>query len=893
MRIHNASSVILAIIFSFYLFPIEAQVPYPLRNGYYRLLTFLQYTEGTKAMYASKDYGGWKTFDEDDCTFVWRFDYDVNTGAYKVYNAGTESRFGKVEKSQDVKMSARFDSVETELNVFYEGLDGMGNAVVTLRRADQSGDYEFIHQNSHHNGSGSGGTLVGWDEKATASQWVLHSVTEEEATSLIEAYKPIRDNEMLLEAYSALSASLGTLQIARSEYAETASADVLDEAKALYDEVKMASRNKSYTLQEVYDKINEIEDVISRLRIPRDEYGIMEEDDSLGYTRFYHLTDGSMMAIPRKYIVRRKIDSKNIYLTLPDTSIVIPKVHLVKETNEYHGQLPVFESFKFNNKFNDQLFEDVQGEIDNESNTVTLKATVIGKRLVPSFKVADGVTVYANDRPQKSKKSSSRFDRDKTYKVCRNTDFIYKARRDSTGYAFVPFGRNYTVHVDFPTDHPDAEYGLPIVYINTFDGLPITSKTEYKYASFHLDGAGIWDDIQVDSMQIRGRGNSTWGHSKKPYRLKFAEKIHPMGLKGGKGWVLLANPQSGSMLTNAIAMKMADMVGTAGCNHIMPVEVYLNGDYVGSYNFTEKIGFANNNVNLEDETCAVMLELDTNYDEDWKFHDKSYNLPVNVKHFGADDDPDSPFITLNDIKDAFNEFTEVVALGDGSYVDYVDVDKLVKAQFVADFTLNTELNHPKSTYLYNADIFSDSLWVFGPVWDFDWGFGYMQSSTYFQTHTEKPLLQDSGPFFPAVWLGSDVVKKAYYKLWTDFIDNGGLIALTEYVDDYYQYVSKSFLHNQARWGDGGGYAIQVERAKEWLRDRAAYIYGSIEPYDLDEEEEEHGVTPSLPDAVAPVTIDLARRAGIYTLQGTRMSAGSASELPSGIYIINGKKQYVK
>lgn len=891
MRLQNTVSVLLIYFISLIALPANAQNSDFVKDGYYRLLTYLQYTQGTKAMYAAKEQGGWKSLDEDDCTFLWRFDYDAETHAYKVYNAGTEGRFGIVERSQTVKMSARFDSVETELNVYYEGLSNDGHTVITLRRANQSGSHEFIHQNSHQDGKGSGGTLVGWTEGASASQWVLYPVSDDEAEALIEAYRPIREQEALDEAYLALAAALGNLQIARAANAETAPDTLLTEAKSLYDEVRVANRTKSYTIDEVYAKIAEIEDLISRLNSSMEE-SAMESDDSLGYTRFYHLTDGSTIAIPRKYILQRKADSKKISITLPDTSIIIPKVHLVREANSYQDQLPVFESFKFNDKFNDQLFDDAVGSIDNKKNLITASATVVGKRLVPSFKVADGVSVYVNDRLQKSKKNSCRFDRDVKYKLCSGHDFIYKARRDSSGYAFVPYGRIYTVHVDFPTDNPTTSYGLPVININTYDGLPITSKTEYKYASFHLDGAGIWDDIDVDTMQIRGRGNSTWGHSKKPYRLKFPEKIHPLGLKGGKGWVLLSNPQGGSMLTNAVAMKMADMVGSAGCNHIRPVEVYLNDEYIGSYNFTEKIGFANNNVDIDDETYAVMLELDVNYDEPWKFRDNSYNLPVNVKHFGTDDEPENSDLALDDIKSAFNEFTATVALGDGSYVDYVDVDKLVKAQFVADFTLNTELNHPKSTYLYNENIIADSLWVFGPVWDFDWGFGYMQTHTYFLSQTERPLLQDSGPFFPAIWLGSEVVKEAYYKLWTDFIMKGGVTALAEYVDDYYGYVSKSFSHNHTKWGDGNAYAEQTKHAKEWIQKRAAYIYGSIDSYDIKQETETDTVPP-LPDDIRPASIDLASHQGIYTLQGTKIHTSDLNTLPSGIYIINGRKRYIK
>ena len=69
---------------------------------------------------------------------------------------------------------------------------------------------------------------------------------------------------------------------------------------------------------------------------------------------------------------------------------------------------------------------------------------------------------------------------------------------------------------------------LPTIYINTFDNRPVTSKTDYIYATMHyVDEA---DQLTTyDSLQIRGRGNSTWGLAKKPFRIKFHSKEKFLG----------------------------------------------------------------------------------------------------------------------------------------------------------------------------------------------------------------------------------------------------------------------------------------------------------------------------------------------------------------------------
>ena len=60
---------------------------------------------------------------------------------------------------------------------------------------------------------------------------------------------------------------------------------------------------------------------------------------------------------------------------------------------------------------------------------------------------------------------------------------------------------------------------IPTIYIETFGNQAVASKTDYVYATItYIDGNTM---VQYDSLQIRGRGNSTWKLAKKPYRIKF------------------------------------------------------------------------------------------------------------------------------------------------------------------------------------------------------------------------------------------------------------------------------------------------------------------------------------------------------------------------------------
>ena len=398
-------------------------------------------------------------------------------------------------------------------------------------------------------------------------------------------------------------------------------------------------------------------------------------------------------------------------------------------------------------------------------------------------------------------------------------------------YSWVPYGREVTVKTTWPTDTATM---VPKIYVDVVDGQMITSKDIYLRAKITIDGAGIWPDL-TDSISIRGRGNSSWSNdptSKNPYRIKFDVKRKPFGLTAGKSWVLLANKQTGSMMTNAVAMKVANLAGAEAANDMLPVELYLNGEYRGSYNFTQQVGFSNNSVDLPDESDAVLLELDT-YSDPCKFYDTGFYLPVNIKEPDLEENPDAERQAV--IQNDWNAFSDLVAGGTDAYTDRLNVDAFARFWFVNDYVLNMEVGHPKSTYLYREDLLAlHSTYTFGPVWDFDWAYGYDGSYTYCQTGATKNVISDlassaGGLFFEALRSNSELVKRAYYRVWKDFMENHHEEVI-EFVDDYLAFANPSYLHNAEKWSDGSNYATNAANMKSWLNERAAYLYANLDTF---------------------------------------------------------------
>ena len=440
--------------------------------------------------------------------------------------------------------------------------------------------------------------------------------------------------------------------------------------------------------------------------------------------------------------------------------------------------------------------------------------------------------------------------------------------------------------------------------------LPDGTNTKEEWiedCTFRMDGAGVWPDIDtVEGCEIRGRGNSSWTWSymsKNPLRIKFPkkQKQSPFNLTKDRQWVFIANKQNGSMTSNSIAQKVAAMVDAEALCHMIPIDLYINGHYRGSYCFTEKIGIADNSVAI-DETTGCLLELDDYYDETFKFKDPTYNLPVNVKDPDFSEEDDERVITFTDIQNSFNSLTATLKAG-GNIAGKIDMEAWAKFWLVNDLVRNVETHHPKSCYLFNENPAEDEKWKFGPAWDFDWAFGYEESHSYYIYGAEEDLYtkvvsnNKAGYKFYNALRNSAAGKRAYYKEWVNFMAEDRLQELLEYIDDYTAFALPSINHNNSAnisEKNSTDYTAQATMSKDWIKRRANYIFSTLEKYDISPDivqPEDYGQPTDIEDATADK--DLNRPVDVYTIGGILVRnkvpyLNALNGLTPGLYIIDGK-----
>ena len=293
------------------------------------------------------------------------------------------------------------------------------------------------------------------------------------------------------------------------------------------------------------------------------------------------------------------------------------------------------------------------------------------------------------------------------------------------------------------------ETGLPTVFVNTEDGAPIVSKTDYLTATLGIRSVGGDYELEDVTCQVRGRGNTTWEWPKKPYLIKLDKKESVLGMPKHKRWILLANFMDRTLMRNLVSMKVSSMTGLAWTPSCQPVELVLNGLHRGTYLLIEQVRVDKDRVNItemskEDNsgdalTGGYLLELDFHYDNEVQWRDTHGScvqmeggIPFGIKY------PDPEDLTTTQetyIKNYVFHAAEALYGPDFTdpekgYAHYLDVDSFVDYWLVFEVMGNHELANPGSVYMHKD---RGGKLVAGPCWDFDWGVLSYRTSSHGRT----------------------------------------------------------------------------------------------------------------------------------------------------------------
>lgn len=273
---------------------------------------------------------------------------------------------------------------------------------------------------------------------------------------------------------------------------------------------------------------------------------------------------------------------------------------------------------------------------------------------------------------------------------------------------------------------------FPTLRITTENSAAITSKEEYLACVVSVENAddGVNNyNFTEQSAKIRGRGNSTWKADKKPYKLKFDQKIDLFGNGKAKTWTLIANDYDPSMVRNYLAYSLAALFASQQyTTSVQFVDLVLNDVYQGVYLVCEQVQTGTNRVDIADnmekyspEEIGYLLELDDHIFGEGGVEGVDYVVVEDVSYAyvlktpDPDDGDTTPYAAY--IKEYLETCVAALSSQDWSTIqEYLDVTSFAESYVFNELFKTVDVFHT-SFYLYKPD-HGGKLFC-GPVWDYD------------------------------------------------------------------------------------------------------------------------------------------------------------------------------
>jgi len=324
---------------------------------------------------------------------------------------------------------------------------------------------------------------------------------------------------------------------------------------------------------------------------------------------------------------------------------------------------------------------------------------------------------------------------------------------------------------------------LPQLSITTKGGVPIESKEVYVDATYVLTNPAAAVPTVTLNGRIRGRGHSTWGQPKNPYKVQFtndasyAAIADVLGMRKQRNWALLADYFDRSLIRNKLALSLGTssvfndgIKWTPSGQH---VEVRLNGDYVGVYLLTEDIRIDPARLNLKRMSSnAAANEVDGGYIVEvdvrldcYKGEDLDLQLVTPYEVPICIDTPDEEAITQDQLAWIKNLLVGIERdLYRSNRLDGINATSFVDWYLIQELFRNNDAIFLSSDFMWKDTAAAanpkDRRLNMGPLWDFDRGAGNVN-------YNDNWLVE-------GCW-----VSKAYQPNWfSKLFDNPDFLALT-------------------------------------------------------------------------------------------------------------------
>lgn len=369
----------------------------------------------------------------------------------------------------------------------------------------------------------------------------------------------------------------------------------------------------------------------------------------------------------------------------------------------------------------------------------------------------------------------------------------------------------------------------------------------------------IDNDGNIESQQIKeikGRGNFSWGLSKRPYQVKFEKSFSMFGMKKSKTWLLIANHTDGSLARTATWYELSTWFGIDYSVEFEVANVYINGNYNGMYLITSKVQVDKNRINVSDDD--YLIEIDNTVD-DYQFKtDRNSVINFTVKNPDFDDlNAEERELKLAEIKSYIEFIEDKIYDQSVTFAElstYLDMESFAKYYWIQELSLNYDAMYGSSYMYTTTDVETgEKILHMGPIWDMDNTLGFYAKITADYSNLKYyNLLNDS---FGAVgkrvrWYNqlmqrqefSDLIDEVFiknYKTALSYSENedGSYSGIVGFVVNYLENTNKSALMNYSKWSyttmkseqtywmGGNTYQEACTNLINYLKARIDFYYG--------------------------------------------------------------------
>ncbi len=426
---------------------------------------------------------------------------------------------------------------------------------------------------------------------------------------------------------------------------------------------------------------------------------------------------------------------------------------------------------------------------------------------------------------------------------------------------------------------------LPIFVINTF-GNPIANEPKILAdLDILYNGPGQVNRLTDTTRHYRGRigveyrGSSSQDLSpKKPLGFETRKEdgetnlnVSLLGMPAENDWILLAPYSDKSLMRDVLIHHLAAQ--------IMPYssrtrfgELVLNGQYMGVYALMEKIKRDKKRVNISELeptdnsgdklTGGYILKIDkisgSTPQGGFNSNFSSGNGLIPRRTYYQYEEPEANVITnaqKDYIRNLVNSFEASFSLPNykhptEGYRKYADEESLIHFMILNELANNVD-GYRLSTFLYKEVDSKSKKLKFGPVWDFNLGFG---NADYCQGGNAAVLAMDFNnrcpndnwqvPFYWAAMFQDSLFGANLYKRWSDLrkstLSEQKIIGA---IDSMAALLNEAQQRNFQRWNIlsqyvwpnayiGNSYNNEIQYLKDWVRKRLIYLDASFKQLTL-------------------------------------------------------------